>query len=140
MTALAPGVLIDRREFGLILGAFIILVASLTACTTSVNYRSFLAETFPPTTSVEVFTDSIPDRPNSAIGQIVVEGVGNDSDMMKIAVKKAKAIGADAIIMTSDKPLTTSATYGDRRSAGGRTRYELRQWIFLAARWKKETP
>jgi hypothetical protein len=119
---------------------FVILVGLLTACTTSVSYRPFMAETFPPATSVEVFTDLKPDRPYTAIGQIVVEGVGIERDMMKAAKEKAKAIGADAIIMTSDKPLTTSATYGDTRSAGGRTRYEVRQWIFLAVKWKKERP
>ena len=119
---------------------FIILVASLTACTTYVSYRPFLAETFPPTTSVDRLTDLKPDRPYMAIGQIVVEGVGNDSDMRKAAVEKAKAIGADAIIMTSDKPLTAYGTYGNRRSTGERASYEVRQWIFLAVKWKNERP
>jgi len=120
--------------------ALLILISSALACTTSVSYRLFSTETFPPTTSVEVFTDLKPDRPYAAIGQIAVEGVGNDSDMKSAAAKKAKAIGADAIIMTSDKPLTGYASYGNRRSTGERTRYEVRQWIFLAVKWIKEAP
>lgn len=117
--------------------AILILISFALACTPSVSYRPLLTETFPPNVSVEVFTDSKPDRPYAAIGQIVVdEGARNGREMMKVAVDKAKAIGADAIILTSAKPQIIHTTYGYREFGGGVTRYKGGQWSFLAVRWK----
>ena len=109
---------------------------SLSGCASSVSFRPFGTETYPPSEKVEVFTIEKPTRPYDVIGQIVVnEGLGGGQDMMNVAIAKARAIGAHAIILTGDTPETGFVMIGKIVHPASTER-----WVFLAVRWKKERP
>lgn len=83
----------------------IFLFFLLISCASSVVFQPYSSQRYAPTNDVQVYTIQKPDREYIEIGLIeVTEGSGGGADMLQVAIKKAKEIGADAIIlMREDK-------------------------------------
>lgn len=81
---------------------FFLLVTSIS-CASSVNYQSFTTIKYAPVSTVDVYMTEKPDQEYKEIGRIgVTEGLGGDGDMVKQAIKKAKKVGADGIILLEE--------------------------------------
>lgn len=73
------------------------------SCASSVVYHPFTGP-YPKTTEVYVYMTEKPTKPYKEIGRIeVTEGAGGGRDMVQVAIKKAKEVGADGIILLSEE-------------------------------------
>lgn len=68
------------------------------SCAGSVVYRPLTDEKYPYSKHVDVYTKEKPQKPYKEIGKIEVKG----GDIIKAAIKKAKKVGADGIILASE--------------------------------------
>ena len=86
----------------------ILTLSLLISCASSASFQAFTTEKFTPTKNVDVFTTQKPERPYKEIGKIeVTEGLGGTEDMTKVAIEKAKDVGADAIIQLTESEIVT---------------------------------
>jgi hypothetical protein len=80
-------------------------IAFCMSCASTAIFQSLDEIRYQPTQRVEVFLTKMPTRSYTEIGRIEVsQGLNGTSDMIEVAVQKAKEIGADALILlTEDK-------------------------------------
>ena len=107
--------------------AFICLVT--LSCGTYIKVNRISPQALAPTTSCEVYTSKVPDRPYEEIALLEVAEGG---DRIQAARKKAMQLGADAIILQGERtaggifiPVGTSVVYGTSN-----------RMTFLAVKWK----
>ena len=83
--------------------AFFALLLLICGCVTTSVVMLYESEKYPPTTSVAILS-AAPERPCKAIAILEVTGPANTPlpDLLENMRKKAKDIGADAIMPTQD--------------------------------------
>lgn len=71
----------------------------LFSCAASVTYQPIISDTYPPTEKVDVYKEQKPERDFIQLGMILVSSEGSEKLMLQKAIKKAKEVGADGIIV-----------------------------------------
>lgn len=111
----------------------IILCFSLlmfVSCASSVVYHPFTGP-YRQTTEVDVYMTEKPIKPYKEIGRIeVTEGAGGGKDMVSVAIKKAKEVGADGVILLTDKKDTGYIVSGNLILPG-----TVKHLVFIAIKY-----
>ena len=105
------------------------LVVFALGCTPKVHVNTFSAESYPPTTEVEIFSTQRPDRKYLEIAELeVVNEYGRQAQFQALR-EKAMAIGADAVILTPEAEkgsVLIGSNDGDNSSAFTVSVYRIR--------------
>ena len=74
------------------------------SCASGVIYQPLTDIKYSPTNKIDVFISKKPTRQYKEIGRInITEGLGGEGDMIQVAIKKTKEVGADEIILAADE-------------------------------------
>jgi len=119
---------------------YLILWAMVSCASSPVLYQSLTDAKYPATTNVDVFKDGKPDRAFTEIGRLEIKGeIEKESELYKMVIAKAKAIGADGIILVKDeKKMELVQMPGqsiDRREATDAREKEFKLLVFLAVKY-----
>ncbi|UCC40142.1 MAG: hypothetical protein JSV96_01405 [Candidatus Aminicenantes bacterium] len=80
------------------------LLIFISCASTPVIYRSLSDTSYPSTTKVDVYKKEKPTKEYIEIGRIEIkEQAEKENKVYELAIKKAKEVGADGIILVSDE-------------------------------------
>lgn len=78
------------------------LAIGLTACTPLVHVSSLSSKTFPPTNEVEILATQVPSRRYVEIAELEVVNEYSRESQFEALKKKAKEVGANAVILVAE--------------------------------------
>jgi len=118
-----------RKYYLLSLVVFLLLAS----CASSARFQPYTEIRYAPTKEVRVFTTQTPEREYIEIGMIeVTEGAGGGGDMLQVAIKKAKEIGADGLILVKEDKDTGYIMIGNMLLPG-----TTKKMVFIAIKFKE---
>lgn len=83
---------------------YFILLFFISCASTPVIYHSLSKTSYPKTTKVDVYKEEKPSKAYIEIGRIEIKDKAEkESKIYELAIKKAKEVGADGIILISEE-------------------------------------
>lgn len=119
---------------------FITVLFFITCASPPVKYHPLSDVNYSRTTKVDVYKTEKPTQEYTEMGRIEVKGKEEkENELYELAIKKAKEIGADGIILISEKQDTELVDMLKEEEIMG-VQVPLKQLIFMAIKYVEKKP